>query len=317
MTWQRVASQPSALGESPFWHPDEQMLYWVDVPGKRINRLNVFMGDLESWAMPSEPGCVAPARASGAEGPGSGLVIALRDGVYRARDWGGTLELLSPALHDTATTRFNDGRADAYGRFWVGTIYEPRDAARAQLFALEPSCAEGQSAAKSAVLQVKAGGATTGNGLAWSADNKTLYWADTPAHSIRAWDWDGQNNTLNAERVFKQWPLKPAGWTSGLPGYAGRPDGAAVDSEGNYFVAMFEGARLLKLSPDGRVLADIPVPAQCPTMPCFGGSDLKTLYLTTARHNRPAAELARYPDSGCVFSMPVEVAGLPVNFFHG
>jgi hypothetical protein len=96
---------------------------------------------------------------------------------------------------------------------------------------------------------------------------------------------------MTNRRVFHQWPGKPAGWQFGMAGYGGRPDGAAVDVQGNYWVAMFEGARLLKLSPAGELLADIPVPAQCPTMPCFGGDDLQTLYITTARYNRPAAEL--------------------------
>jgi sugar lactone lactonase YvrE len=78
---------------------------------------------------------------------------------------------------------------------------------------------------------------------------------------------------------------------------------------------MFEGARICKLSPEGTELASIAVPAQCPTMPCFGGDDLKTLYVTTARDNRSAAELQAYPDSGCVFSMRLDVPGLPVNFY--
>ena len=121
--------------------------------------------------------------------------------------------------------------------------------------------------------------------------------------------------TMSRERVFMQWPAKPEGWQPGMGGYGGRPDGSAVDVQGNYYVAMHEGARL-KLSPAGELLADIAVPAQCPTMPCFGGADLKTLYLTTARHQRPAAELHRYPDSRCVFRMRVEVPGLPVNFFQ-
>ena len=127
-----------------------------------------------------------------------------------------------------------------------------------------------------------------------------------------------QTSAMTRERIFKQWAGKPDGWQSGLPGmpvYGGRPDGAAVDVQGNYYVAMFEGGRVLKLSPAGEVLADIPVPALCPTMPCFGGNDLKTLYLTTACHGRSAAELKTWPGSGCVFSMQVEVPGLPVNFF--
>ena len=90
-----------------------------------------------------------------------------------------------------------------------------------------------------------------------------------------------------------------------------------MDSEGNYWCALYEGARLRKLSPTGQVLADYAVPAQCPTMPCFGGDDLRTLYLTTARQGRPEAELAAWPHSGCVLSMRVDVPGLPVNFFSG
>ena len=305
MTWQTAVAQPCALGESPFWHPDEQRLYWIDIPARKIHRTGLRGGPPESWTMPSEPGCIAPARTNG---DASGLVIALRDGVYRARQWGGALALLAPALHDPATTRFNDGKADPLGRFWAGTIYEPRNAARAQLFSFD-----GRSA--SPALELKADGATTANGLAWSPDAATLYWSDTPRHLTRAWDWDAGSNTLTHERVFRQWPGKPAGWQPGMPGYGGRPDGAAVDRQGNYYVAMFEGARLLKLSPAGEVLDDIDVPAQCPTMPCFGGPDLTTLYLTTARHGRPTDELQRWPASGCVLSLQVEVPGLPVNFF--
>jgi sugar lactone lactonase YvrE len=305
MSWHTAVTAPSELGESPFWHPDEQLLYWVDIAARQIHRANVFMGTHESWAMPSEPGCIAPAKT---KGEASGLVIALRNGIYRARQWGGALELLAPALHDPATTRFNDGKADLLGRFWAGTIYEPRDAARAQLFSLD-----GRRAAPA--LECKAGNATTANGLAWSPDAGTLYWADTPRHTIRAWDWDAAANTLRGERVFFQWPGKPEGWQPGMAGYGGRPDGAAVDAQGNYYVAMYEGARLLKLSPAGALLAEFAVPAQCPTMPCFGGDDLKTLYLTSARQGRPAQELQIYPQSGCVFSLQVEVPGLPVNFF--
>ena len=307
MTWQTVVTQPSGLGESPFWHPDEQMLYWIDIPGRQIHRLNVFMGSVQSWSMPSEPGSIAPARSLG---EGSGLVIALRDGIYRAREWGGDLQQVVKATHDTATTRFNDGKADPRGRFWAGTMYEPRDVNSAQLFSMD--CRNSILP----TLELKLGNAVIANGLAWSPDAATVYWADTPSHTIRAWDWDLETNAMTGERVFKQWPGKPDGWRPGMPGYGGRPDGAAVDIQGNYYVAMFEGARVLKLSPAGEVLLEIPVPAQCPTMPCFGGSDLQTLYLTTARDKRSAQELQTYPDSGCVFSMRVDVPGLPVNFFE-
>ncbi len=306
MNWQAVLAQPSELGESPFWHPVEQMLYWVDIPGRQIHRCNVFMGTVESWPMPTEPGCIAPALSGG-------LVMALRDGIYRARTWGGALDKLADAEHDITTTRFNDGKCDPSGRFWAGTLYEPRDAARAKLFSLD--CRDGRIP----VMEQKAGNATIANGLAWSPDAATVYWADTTGHIIHAWDWDAASNQMRQGRVFKQFPFKPPGWQAGLPdtaaAYAGRPDGAAVDTEGNYYAAMFEGKRVLKLSPSGELLADIATPVQCPTMVCFGGDDLQTLYLTTARHGRPAAELEAMPQSGCVFAMRVDVPGLPVNFF--
>jgi len=306
-SWQAVSPEPSALGESPFWHPHEQMLYWVDIPGRKILRANVFMGTVQSWPMPMEPGCIAPATRGG-------LVIALRDGVYRAREWGGALTLIHRFDHDIATTRFNDGKADPLGRFWAGTMYEPRTALQAELFSLD--CRGGLAP----VVERKAGDAIIANGLAWSPDAKTVFWTDTPNHVIRAWDWDAPSNTLTNGRVFHQFPMKPDGWAYGLSGdvavYGGRPDGAAVDVQGNYYVAMFEGRRILKLSPAGKILAEIPTPAQCPTMPCFGGDDGQTLYVTTARYNRSAAELADMPQSGCVFSMRVDVPGLPTNFFN-
>ena len=304
MTWQTVTNTPDQLGESPFWHPAEGRLYWMDIPGRLLHRRHVASGAQQSWAMPSEPGCMAPA-ASG------GLVLALRSGIYRARQWGGALDCIVTAPYDTATMRFNDGKADPAGRFWSGTIDETRTAANAQLWSLD-------CRGTTAHLNAKAGGATTGNGLAWSPDARTVYWADTPSHSIRAWDWDAEDNILTRPRVFASWPGKPVGWQVGMKNksaYVGRPDGAAVDAEGNYWVAMFEGGRILQLSPAGETLAEWPLPAQCPTMPCFGGDDLKTLYVSSARKNRSDAELRAFPGSGCVFAMRVAVPGLPVNFY--
>jgi sugar lactone lactonase YvrE len=301
MTWQPLSQDTFALGESPFWHPLEQQLYWVDIPGKKLLRANVYMGTVQAWDMPTEPGCIAPA-ASG------GLVIALRHGVFRAREWGGALEAVVTLPYDTATVRANDGKCDALGRFWVGTIDEPKASKAAALFSID--CRSG-----SPVVQRHAGDALTGNGLAWSPDNRTLYWSDTPNHVVHVWDYDLAANQLSGHRHFVECMPKPAGWAWDVPGYAGRPDGAAVDVEGNYYAAMFEGRGIAKFAPDGTLLAHIPVPAQCPTMPCLGGEDFKTLYVTTARHGRSAEELAQMPMSGAVFSMRVEVAGLPVNFF--
>ena len=301
--WQTLGPDTYELGESPFWHPQEQTLYWVDIPGKKILRANVYMGTVQAWDMPSEPGCIAPA-------VGGGLVIALRHGVFRARDWGGDLQAIATLPYDTRTVRANDGKCDTLGRFWVGTIDEPKASRAAELYSID--CRSG-----SPVLERKAGDALTANGLAWSPDNRTLYWTDTPNHVLHAWDFDVATNAMTRHRVHKQFAPKPAGWTFEDTSYQGRPDGAAVDVQGNYWVSMFEGRRICQFAPDGTLLQELETPAQCPTMPCFGGEDFKTLYVTTARHGRSAAELAQFPDSGAVFFTRVEVPGLPVNFFAG
>jgi sugar lactone lactonase YvrE len=139
-----------------------------------------------------------------------------------------------------------------------------------------------------------------------------MYCSDTTAHRIDAFDFDGSDGSLSRRRVFAQFPLKPA--DGGLHGYGGRPDGAAVDAEGAYWAAMFEGQRLLRIAPDGRILQELALPVRCPTMPCFGGPDLRTLFVTTSREKRPAAELAAQPWAGCVLWTRVDVPGLPVNF---
>ena len=303
--WETVVAQPDELGESPFWHLQERMLYWVDIQARQVHRTDPQQGKVESWSVPSEPGCIAPAT-------GGGFVMGLRDGIYRARGWGDAPQLLVRIDHDAGTTRFNDGKADPVGRFWAGTMYEPRDARKARLYCIDLRAGNGNGGRPR--VDVKAGDAVIANGLAWSPDARTLYWADTANHIVHAWDWDAASNVMTGQRVFQQFPPKPAGWKPGEPGYGGRPDGAAVDSEGNYWCAMYEGGRVLQFAPSGELLAEIAVPVLCPTMPCFGGDDLKTLFVTSARHSRSPAELQAWPLSGCVFSTRVDVAGVPVNF---
>jgi sugar lactone lactonase YvrE len=307
LNWQPVSPERCLLGESPFWHPDEQQLYWVDIPGKAVFRCNVHMGTVQRWDMPSEPGSIAPARSGG-------LVLGLRDGVYRATEWGGEVQLLARFSHDPVTTRFNDGKCDPVGRFWVGTMYEPRTQRLGELFSLDVRNA------RQPEISLKAINNVISNGLAWSPDARTLYWADTMHHLIHAWDWDATSNAMRHHRTFAQLPLKPEGFRSddmaAAEHYGGRPDGAAMDVEGNYWSAMFEGGRLVKFSPRGEILASVPVPARCPTMPCFGGDDGRTLYLTTASHGRPPVELERWPHNGLVLAARVDVPGVPVNFFE-
>ena len=288
---------PSLLGESPFWHPDEAALYWCDIPGKKLNRWHPGSAAHKSWSFDSEPGCVAPLR-------GGLLLLAMRDGLFRFDPQSGDRHRLSPPPYEPKHERFNDGKADPQGRLWVGTIYEPRTSAAAALYRWDGK-----------ELQRMAGDVTVSNGLAFSPDGHTLYWADTPSHRVMAYDFNPQDGTLLNPRVLAQFESRSAEQDLAL--YGGRPDGAAVDAEGAYWCAMFEGQRLLRLAPDGRVLQELKLPVRCPTMPCFGGPDLRTLYITTSRERRPAAELAAQPLAGCVLHARVDVPGLPVNFARG
>ena len=283
---------PSRLGESPLWHPDEQVLYWVDIPGHQLNRWQPAEAVHTQWPLAAEPGCCAALL-------GGGLLLAMRDGLWRFDVLTGQRSKLAEPPYDPAGQRFNDGKADAQGRFWVGTIDDQR-LPRAGLFRL----AGGH-------LTQLADGITVSNGLAFSPDGRTLWWADTKAHVLYAFDLDPAEGSLSRQRVLAQFALRAEGQP--LACYGGRPDGAAMDAEGACWVAMFEGQRLLRLAPDGSTLAELPLPVRCPTMPCFGGPDLKTLYITTARENRPTDELAAQPLAGYVLQLRVDVPGLPAN----
>jgi sugar lactone lactonase YvrE len=285
---------PSLLGESPFWHPTEQALYWCDIPGRQLHRYHPTTGIHRHWAFDCEPCSMAPM-------PDGRLLLAMRDGLWRFDPATGERRLLAPPPYDTAVERFNDGKADPQGRFWVGTIYEPREPALAALY----RWSDGR-------LERIAGDVTVSNGLAWSPDGRHLYWSDTKAHRIDLLDVDPTDGSVSNRRPFMQFAPKPAG--GALEAYGGRPDGAAMDSEGCYWSAMFEGQRLLRLAPDGCVLREVRLPVRCATMACFGDADLRTLYVTTARDKRPAEELAAQPWAGQVLRIRVDVAGLPVNF---
>ena len=291
----RVAVPAAALlGESPVWHPSEQVLYYADIPGHKLQRFDPSNGDLRHWEFDTDVASFAP-RKNGT------LLLAMRDGLWHFDPSSGERTRVAEPAYDPATERFNDGKADPQGRFWVGTIYEPRDPPRASL-----NCfAKGK-------LRKVVDGLTVANGLAWSPNGRTIHWSDTKAHAIYAADFDPLTGSLSRQRVFANFPMKQVG--QDLSTYGGRPDGAAMDVEGCYWAAMFEGQRIIRLSPEGELLREVELPVRCPTMPCFGGPDLKTLYITTSRENRPQAELIEQPYAGCVLALEVDVPGLPVNF---
>jgi len=173
---------------------------------------------------------------------------------------------------------------------------EKRDANTACLYRLDPNLE----------LAAMIPGVMISNGLAWSPDARTMYHSDTPARTVWAWDFDAATGAIANRRVFAR-----------FDGDKDRPDGAAVDREGCYWSAFYGAGKVVRLSPAGERLAEYPLAAMAPTMCAFGGPDLKTLFVTSARQRRDAEELERLPQSGGIFAMRVDVPGLPEPKFAG
>lgn len=276
------------LGECPRWDEQAQLLYWVDINAKQLHRFNPASGIDDFLQFDQEIGCFS-LRQQG------GFVVAGRHGFYRLDGWNTALDFIADPESHLTHNRFNDGRTDAAGRFIAGSVYPPKDHGGASIYRLTP---DGD------VIRL-VDNLLTANGIAFSPDNKTFYYADTPSHAINAYDYDIATGHLSNPRLFHQFPLGN-----------GRPDGAAVDCAGNYWTALYEGGRVVQLSPAGEILTEIKVPARCPTMLAFGDKDLKTLYITSVG-GRPDSELADYPHSGAIFKVRVAVAGLPEHRFAG
>lgn len=284
---QSLGGHACLLGESPLWHPVEQCLYCVDIPGREVLRFRAGQAEPDRWPQDSEPSCVAALH-------GGGLVLTRRDGLWRFDE--GRLTPLAPAPYDSTRLRFNDGKVDPAGRLWVGSISDAREP-EAALYVWEAGA-----------FHARVEGLTVSNGLAWSPDGRRMHWSDTKAHRIYQAEFDPASGAMGAARVFAEFATRRP-----EAAYEGRPDGAAVDSEGAYWSALFEGGCLMRFAPDGRLLQRLELPVTCPTMMAFGDEDLRTLYITTARENRPADELARQPLAGRVLRLRVEVPGLPAT----
>lgn len=290
---QIISDKPMLLGECPFWHPVESALYWIDIAAHAVYRYDPISKMQRSWTLPSEPGCIAW------HGDG-GLVVAMRSGIARLDTKTGLTDLIAPAPYDSKAMRFNDGRCDAAGRLWTGTLVDARDRAAGRLYRFSQSH---YTEFNHPVI--------VSNGVAFSPDTNTLYHADTSAHRINAYDFDLITGTPSNGRIFKSFDSDRSA------NYGGRPDGAAVDSEGAYWIAMYEGGQILRLAPDGSLLQSIKLPMMCPTMVAFGGDDLKTLFITTASQKRTSEELKLLPLSGFVVSMKLDVSGLFEHPFLG
>lgn len=279
------------IGESPLWDVRDACLYWVDISGKAVWRHDPQSGRTQHWRTHEPVGCIAP-RAGG------GFIAAMQTGVFafEPADNDDVLDtvLIAGALHP-APQRFNDGRCDRQGRFWVGSMFpDPMLAQRnGRLACLDA----GRWAAPLLDAMI------VPNGLAFSPDGRTLYASDSHASIATVWAFDYEPDTGHAsrQRVF----------IDKLP--QGRPDGASVDADGCYWICANDGGAVLRYTPAGVLDRRIELPVAKPSMCAFGGAQLDTLYVTSIRPDGAQAQ----PLAGAVFACRPGAQGLAEPAYAG
>ncbi len=276
---------PDYLGEGPVWDERRGELVRVDISGRLVHRWNPSTGEATSFATPGDVGAVVLCE-DGA------LLVAVECELWKVDDTGAWTWLAE--VEDEPGVRFNDCRADPRGRLWAGTIH--RKPGQAGLYRLDPG------SQLTLVLPER----TISNGIGWSLDGSTMYYIDSMTQRIAEFDYDVATGRLGDQRVF-----------AGIEPVDGLPDGLVVDAEGGVWVCLFGGGRIRRYLPNGVLDREIELPLTNPTCPAFGCADLRTLYITTARHRLSAEQLIREPLAGAVLQLDVGVAGLPPYRFAG
>jgi L-arabinonolactonase len=283
-----VAHTNDVLGEVPRWHPVERVLYWIDAFKPAVHRLDPHSGQLDSWTPPEKLGSFAPCA-------GGGLLIAGRNGLARYHPASGRLERIVDPEQGGAVNILNDGRCDRRGRFWVGSMSKTMERASGRLYRLD----RGRLDALDEDIWVS-------NGVCFSPDDNKMYFADSHVKTIFVYDFDVGAGTLGARRVFAAMGEGP-----------GVPDGSSVDADGFVWNAAFDAGCLIRYAPDGRVDRIVALPVSRPTACAFGGPDLATLYVTSARFRLPPEKLAAEPLAGSLLALEVGARGLPEPMYEG
>ncbi|HSC83629.1 MAG TPA: SMP-30/gluconolactonase/LRE family protein [Pseudomonas sp.] len=283
----------NGVGESPVWNTDEQALYWADIPAARLHRWSAATAQVHSWQGEEMLACIAR-RADG-----QGWIAGMQSGIFQLQpqaDGSLASTLLASVEHALPGMRFNDGRCDRQGRFWAGSML--LDMAAGIPAGVLYRYADGQLHAYLDDLIVP-------NGLAFSPDGDTMYLSDShpDVQAIWAFDYDIDSGTPSNRRLFVD-----------MRQHLGRPDGAAVDAEGCYWICGNDAGLIHRFTPAGKLDRSLSVPVKKPAMCAFGGADLSTLFVTSIR---PAGDLADQPLAGGVFALRPGVQGLPEPLFQG
>ena len=282
-----VVDAGAELGEGTLWDPRDGVLWWLDIWGSRIHRFDPATGRDDTWECPEFPGCLG-LRETG------GLVLSMVSGFYFFDPATAVFEPIADPESDNPDTRFNDGKPDRQGRFWSGTMFEVPDRPIefvGALYRLDPDLS----------IHRIVEGIGCSNGLAWSPDSRTMYFADSHAGAVWAYDFDPDNGEVAHRRTFID-----------MTGSGGIADGATVDAEGCYWLTVPPTAQVRRYDPNGRLMQSIALPTDLPTCCEFGGKDLDVLYVTTAARTR-----RDQPHAGGLFAVYAGVRGLPTPPFKG
>jgi len=285
----------AALGEGTVWSVREQALWWVDILAGRLHRWNWSDGAQRSWSV-GAPGETISALAERASAPG--LLVTLRRGFAFFDPATGALQRLAEPEPERAGNRFNDGKCDAQGRFWGGSMDAECVAPTGALYRYD---ADGRC------TRVFEAGYPVTNGPTWSRDGRTMFFNDTARRNVYAFDADAAAGTLAAPRLFLRFAKDD-----------GYPDGMTIDADGRLWIAHWGGSCVTCHDPDnGNELARVVLPASQITNVAFGGPDLSTLFISSARTGLDGTRLAAEPLAGALFAVDTEVRGQPAHLFAG
>ena len=284
-----VIDAQARLGEGAIWDYDRKALWWIDIiPGKLHCYDPVTDSDRE-WDMGQMIGTVVT-RQSG------GLVVALENGFAAFDPDSGELSFLADPEEHIPTNRFNDGKCDPRGRFWAGTMAISEVPEAGALYCLD----NGQCSKHLENISVS-------NGIVWTADQKTMYYIDSPTRKIEAFDYDIETGEISNRRTAVD-----------VPEGVGNPDGMTIDTDDNVWVAMWGGWCVLQFDPrSGQLLERIEVASSNVTSCAFGGEDLQDLYITSARNNIEKSSNPDQPQGGGVFRYRTAARGVKAFAYGG
>jgi sugar lactone lactonase YvrE len=281
------------VGESLLWHSKQQALYWVDITGKQLHRFAMSSSIHTVWDTPEMLGCIAQRSAAA----GGGLIAGAESGVFSitfsalafsasvSNSDKSLFTKLTDVPHSAPNMRFNDGRTDRQGRLIAGTM-----TVNQAVGVGNPSVYQFAQGELKTLLTGFVQPFTTPNGTAFSPDGRTFYLSDSHASQQRVWafDYDIESGTPSNRREFIDMNQHP-----------GRPDGAAMDTDGCYWICATDAGMIHRFTPQGKLDYSLTVPVKKPTICTFGGADLKTLYVASIR---PSGDVGNQPLAGGVFA---------------